>query len=123
MPDLEHFSDGWLVLEATFTSIFTCEYLIRMSVCDISGSSLWTFIRAPMNLVDLLSIMPFYIWLAFESFNIAKAFGILRAIRLVRLARVFRYSSGLQLVTVALRNSSQALWVLVFFLCIGLILF
>jgi len=66
------------------------------------------------------------VWLAMKSLKVAKALGMLRTVRLVRLFRVFklgRYSSGLQLMMVALKNSSQALWVLSFFLGIGIILF
>lgn len=51
---------------------------------------------------------------------------MLRTVRLVRLFRIFklgRYSSGMRLVAQALMNSFQALWVLVFFLWIGIFLF
>merc|ERR1711988_857569 len=61
-----------------------------------------------------------------RSLQSAKALGVLRTVRLVRLFRIFklgRYSSGLQLMAEALVKSSQALWVLSFFLCIGIVLF
>jgi len=61
-----------------------------------------------------------------RSLQMAKALGVLRTVRLVRLFRIFklgRYSSGLQLMAEALRKSSQALSVLSFFLCIGIVLF
>merc|ERR1719473_2671595 len=51
---------------------------------------------------------------------------VLRAVRLIRLFRIFklgRYSSGMQLMAEAVRNSFQALWVLCFFLAIGVVLF
>jgi hypothetical protein len=79
-----------------------------------------------MNVFDLLAIMPFYLWVAMRSLQMAKALGVLRTVRLVRLFRIFklgRYSVGLQLMAEALKNSAQALWVLSFFLCIGILLF
>ena len=55
-----------------------------------------------------------------------RGFRVLRAIRLARLFRIFklgRYSSGMSLMRIAVFNSMQALSVLGFFLCIGVILF
>lgn len=127
MPELDTVPQTvWFVVEVVCTAVFTLEYLLRLLVCDVSGRTVWRFIRAPMNLVDLFAILPFYLWLGMQHIEITKALGILRTIRLVRLFRIFklgRYSSGLQLMIVALRNSSHALWVLSFFLGIGVVLF
>jgi len=127
MPELKSVSeDVWLAIEVVCTIAFTIEYCARVAVCTVTGSTVWDFVAAPSNLVDLMAILPFYVWLAMKSLKVAKALGMLRTVRLVRLFRVFklgRYSSGLQLMMVALKNSSQALWVLSFFLGIGIILF
>jgi len=127
MPELKRVPPSvWDALEVISTVVFTFEYIARLLVCDVGGTTVWKFIRAPMNLIDLASILPFYLWLCFSHIEISKALGILRTVRLVRLFRIFklgRYSSGLQLMIVALRNSSHALWVLSFFLGIGVVLF
>merc|ERR1719253_958812 len=87
---------------------------------------MWQFVKNSMNIVDLMAILPFYLWVAMRSLSLAKALGVLRTVRLIRLFRIFKlgkYSMGLQMMAEALRNSSQALWVLGFFLCIGILLF
>jgi hypothetical protein len=127
MPELKDVPKNvWLTIEICCTAIFTIEYVTRLVVCDVSGMTRMEFIKSTMNVVDLLAILPFYIWLAMRSFSVAKALGVLRTVRLVRLFRIFklgRYSLGLQLMAEALKNSSQALWVLSFFLAIGILLF
>merc|ERR1719473_408493 len=78
-----------------------------------------------MNIFDLMAILPFYLQLFLQNSS-TQALRVLRMVRLVRLFRIFklgRYSSGMRLVAQALLNSFQALWVLVFFLWIGIFLF
>eukprot|EP00927_Polykrikos_kofoidii_P066990 TRINITY_DN6253_c0_g1_i1.p1 TRINITY_DN6253_c0_g1~~TRINITY_DN6253_c0_g1_i1.p1 ORF type:complete len:589 (-),score=81.18 TRINITY_DN6253_c0_g1_i1:140-1906(-) len=127
MPELESIPKGfWAVVETLCTVIFSIEFVCRLLVCDIDGGSVIRFLRNITNLMDLLAILPFYLWLAMQSMTWAKALGTLRVMRLIRLFRIFKlgkYSTGLQLIIVALKNSSQALWVLSFFLCISIILF
>jgi len=127
MPELKHVpEDVWMGIEVCCTIVFTIEYLARLAVCGVAGVTPWQFVKNTMNIFDLLAILPFYIWVAVRSFKLAKALGVLRIVRLVRLFRIFklgRYSVGLQLMAEALQNSSQALWVLSFFMCIGILLF
>jgi hypothetical protein len=99
---------------------------LEVRQADRSWKLVWKFVRSPMNLTDLAAILPFYLYVAVSSMSWAKALGILRCVRIVRLFRIFKlnkYSSGLQLMIIALRGSSQALWVLFFFLFIGIVLF
>lgn len=125
MPELNSVPDEfWLASEGFFTVVFMAEYIVRLLVCDVAGVSPWTFIRTPMNVVDVVAILPFFVILALN--NVGKAIGFIRAVRLVRLFRIFklgRYSTGLKMMMVALSNSGQALSVLVFFLGIGSVLF
>jgi len=85
------------------------------------------FLGTPMNLADLFAIMPFYVELCVgNSAGNTSVLRVLRAVRLVRLFRIFklgRHSKGMQVMAEALRNSMDALWVLIFFLAIGCILF
>mmetsp|Transcript_152557 Transcript_152557/g.277443 ORF Transcript_152557/g.277443 Transcript_152557/m.277443 type:complete len:599 (+) Transcript_152557:2-1798(+) len=129
MPELRHVDkDVWLGIEVCCTIVFTVEYVVRLLVCTAGPeeTTVYRFIKTPMNVCDLGAILPFYVSLLMSSLKIAKALGILRTVRLIRLFRIFklgRYSSGLQLMAQALTNSSQALWVLGFFLFIGIVLF
>jgi len=92
LPQLEHYAcckDGaflfFYVLEVTCITIFTVEYLTRLyGARDKLG-----FMTGPMNVVDLLAILPFYIELAAASLS---GLDILKMFRLVRVFRVFKLS-------------------------------
>lgn len=124
MPELNSVPDDvWFGSETFFTVVFTLEYILRLSVCDIAGGTVSRFILTPMNLVDIAAVMPFFVSLAAEGAT--EAIGFIRIVRLVRLFRVFklaRYSSGLKLMMLAMSNSVQALGVLIFFLGIGCVM-
>lgn len=133
MPKLRkipNISQIWKTLELFCTVIFTIEYFVRMSVCTVGGVTVWQFIKTPSNIFDVLAIMPFYLQAVMASTggggNSTAGLRVLRAVRLIRLFRIFklgRYSSGMQLMAQAVTNSLQALYVLLFFLMIGVILF
>jgi hypothetical protein len=84
----------------------------------------WLFAKRLMNMVDLLAILPFYVQLA-----IGGGGGGLAIFRVLRLARVFRvfklgkYSSGMQMFARVLYKSRDALYLLIFFVTIAVILF
>ena len=75
------------------------------------------------NIIDLLSIMPYFIDFFSDK---AESFSILRIIRLVRVFRIFklaRHFKGLQILAHTLKSSFNELMLLVFFIIIGVILF
>ncbi|KNC83074.1 hypothetical protein SARC_04651 [Sphaeroforma arctica JP610] len=91
------------ILDTVVTVIFTLDYLIRL-VCVRDWAHLKSFLTDGMNIVDVLSILPYYIG---ELFNIVDVLSILpyyivlvpihpgnlqplRALRVIRLVRVFR---------------------------------
>lgn len=129
---------AFLVIEIVSVTIFTIEYVCRLSSCPKPAA----FFVAPLNLVDLLAILPFYLSFALGKGKIdpfgcrddldmdGNAFdpsavegedsgipnlGFLRVIRLVRIFRVFkfgRYSLGLQMFVGCLKASTQPLGIL-----------
>jgi hypothetical protein len=127
MPELKHVDKNvWLAIEIVCTAVFTVEYITRLLVCSVTGKTGWQFVKETTNVFDLMAVLPFYLWVAMRSLQVAKALGVLRIVRMVRLLRIFklgRYFVGLQLMMEAMKNSSQALWVLSFFLCISILLF
>lgn len=78
------------------------------------------FIKSPMNVVDLLAILPFYMELFFS-----KGGGGLAVLRVLRLARIFRifklgkYNAGMQMIGRVIAKSLDAFYILVFFVLIG----
>ena len=53
------------VLDTVTMVFFTLEYLVRL----ICSPRTWAFFKKPMNLVDLLAILPFYLSLALENLD------------------------------------------------------
>eukprot|EP00397_Hematodinium_sp_SG-2012_P035669 GEMP01038393.1.p1 GENE.GEMP01038393.1~~GEMP01038393.1.p1 ORF type:complete len:422 (+),score=51.76 GEMP01038393.1:104-1369(+) len=116
----------WTTMEIFSTFVFTVEYVLRFWTSPVIGNmTYWDFFISPMNMLDFLAIMPWYMEAALKSADI-KGLRVLRTVRLIRLFRVFklgRYNRGMVLMTSAVQNSVQALTILLFFLCIGVILF
>lgn len=86
------------------------------------------------QIIDLVAIMPYFITVCTSmwadedqaSSQAGMSLAILRVIRLVRVFRIFklsRHSKGLQILGRTLRASMRELGLLIFFLCIGILLF
>mmetsp|Transcript_25102 Transcript_25102/g.87562 ORF Transcript_25102/g.87562 Transcript_25102/m.87562 type:complete len:602 (-) Transcript_25102:418-2223(-) len=87
-------------------------------------AKMWTFVISPMNLVDLLAILPFYVEEIVGSGS--SELAIVRILRLARVFRVFKlgkYHSGLNLIGRVLYTSADALYLLLFFTFLGMVLF
>jgi voltage-gated potassium channel len=108
------FEFGWLfrAVESTSLVIFTIEYVVRLWVSvehpRARGKPAWLarllYAVTPAALIDLVAIAPFFI----EAFTDTH----LRVVVLVRLLRLFklgRYSTGFQSLAEALRRERQAL--------------
>lgn len=120
--------------------LFSLEYLIRICLVGFAPPNdestyrkVFSFFVHPMNLIDLLAILPYYVELVAASRSSsdtsgggADAFSVLRILRVARVFRVFKlgkYSSGLQMFARVLLDSVSALMLLMFFLLIAVILF
>lgn len=120
--------EAFMIMEMLCTLVFSFEYGIRLFVCNEGGLSKCQFVLAPMNIVDLLAVTPFYVDVVMGLVGTAdspalKAFRVVRLVRVFRILKLGRYASGMILMATALRNSSQAISVLVFLLCMGVVLF
>eukprot|EP01062_Namystynia_karyoxenos_P047567 TRINITY_DN3594_c0_g3_i1.p1 TRINITY_DN3594_c0_g3~~TRINITY_DN3594_c0_g3_i1.p1 ORF type:complete len:623 (+),score=218.84 TRINITY_DN3594_c0_g3_i1:71-1939(+) len=119
--------DNWALfgIEAFCIVVFSLEFGIKFALTPDRRE----FCQSLFNVIDLASILPFYIDLFVTRIGGAEShLDSLVFLRVVRLARVFRvfklgkYSTGLQLVIYALRQSGEALSLLAFLLGIGLVL-
>lgn len=128
-------------LEQVAVGIFSVEYLVRLcavanspwaailpkapsSAPDTPLAKVWAFMCRPMNIVDLLAILPFYVEMLLQ--DTARGLTVLRVLRLFRIFRVFRmarYEEGMRLFARVMAKSSEALILLVYFLLIAVILF
>jgi len=85
-------SSGWQrafgVFEALSVIIFTVEYLVRVA----STRPRLSYVRSFMGVIDVLSVLPFYLSLGFDLRSI-RVFRLLRVLRIFKLAR---YSAAVQ---------------------------
>jgi hypothetical protein len=109
------------VSEKLCISIFTFEYGTRL----LTTPDLRAFFVSPMNAVDLVAIVPFYVQMSLGGANIAQT-RIVRIVRIVRVLRIIKLArrfDRIQVVTSALSQSRDMLWLLVFLVIICLICF
>ena len=76
-----------------------------------------------MAIIDILSFVPSYLEFVFYLFEgrseIVEQFAIFKVMRLFRLLRLFRYSAKMQLLFIAVRNSTEVLIAIFFFLLLA----
>merc|ERR1719487_1377671 len=77
------------------------------------------FILAPSNLVDLIAILPWYIATITET---GSSFAVLRAVRLTRVFKLTKYNEVLQITEKVMKNSLEPLYVLCFYLTLGIVI-
>jgi len=126
LPQLMHYpcckDDAFLffyVLEVGCIGIFTVEYGLRL----YGARAKFEFMRGPMNVVDLLAILPFYLELVLSG---ASGLDILKMFRLVRVFRVFKLSKhnkDIETCFGALYESRAIFGLMLFLLCILCIVF
>jgi len=86
VPELSDHEDLWFVIELVVTLCFTIEYIGKV----IFVRNRILYILKPMNVLDFLAIVPFYITEAMGEGDgpIASISGVLRALRLTRIAKI-----------------------------------
>jgi hypothetical protein len=85
----------FFVMESCCIGWFTIEYLMRMYAAP---GNRWKWARQPMNAVDFIAIVPYYISLGLDGGG-ASSIAVIRVLRLTRVTRLFkisRHSQGLQ---------------------------
>lgn len=100
----------WKVIDIGSFILFFSEYIIRLAVCNaFDEMTRCQFLKAPMNVVDCMSLVPVFL---FEDVQSLKPLKVFRAVRLVRIFRIFkisRYMSGVKVMTKAVLASGKTL--------------
>lgn len=113
------------IFEIFSITIFTIEYLLRLSTCTVDkkykklivGRIL--YILTPFAIIDLIAILPFYL-----PMIIPFDLRFLRAIRLFRIFRILkigRYSESLKTLSNALKSKKEQLMIALFVVLILLV--
>ena len=104
-----HRSNGtvFFAIDAVCSIIFTIEYGLRLASCP-SPPGYGHFFIAPLNVVDLLSFLPFYIELMIDSSDSDGAATVLRALRLLRVFRLVKLSRYIDLMGLLLLTMSKS---------------
>jgi len=112
-------------LEIFVISVFTADYVIRFAT---SGRRWYKWIVLPLNIIDILAILPFYIQLFIELSGSKVAVGklavvrVLRLLRVVRILKLAKHFTIFPLVLDALKNSISGIGLLGFLIMLLLIL-
>jgi voltage-gated potassium channel len=113
VPEIDLAYGPWLAnFERLSVSIFTVEYLLRVwtavEVPFLARMSplraRWIYMTRPLQIVDLLAILPFYLG-TFAGLDLR----VLRAFRLLRLLKLTRYSPAVHTLARVLWNERRAL--------------
>lgn len=110
------------IVEACNIAWFTFELLVRFIVSPEKRN----FFLRPLNVIDLIAIVPFYISQFIASSSIGTPLYILRVLRLSRVFRVMkssRYISTMKVLGKTVRASIGDLWTMCFLNIIGTVLF
>jgi len=122
---LVHFQDEFFLFEAFSVTIFTIEYLARIwSAIELKSVDKkrpvvgrLKYMLSPLVLIDLLSILPFYLSIFF-----ALDLRFLRVLRLLRIFKLTRYSGAMTTMLSVLHEEMSALSAAAFILFILLVL-
>jgi potassium voltage-gated channel Shab-related subfamily B member 1 len=105
---------------------FTFEYIIRFW----SSPSKLKFMKAPLNIIDLISILPFFVLKLFNDpsreghfTDARRVLTLFRVLRIMRIFKLARHSTGLQSLGYTLKKSYKELGLLMMFLSIAVLLF
>lgn len=106
---LDPIRDFYLAFEVFAVAVFTVEYLLRVATATTDKRyerpilGRLRFITTPLAMIDLLSILPFY--LPFIGVNLT----FMRVLRLVRVLKLGRYSNAFRTLRVVLRDKRHDL--------------
>ncbi|XP_078480801.1 LOW QUALITY PROTEIN: voltage-gated potassium channel regulatory subunit KCNG2-like, partial [Lampetra planeri] len=122
------------VLETVCVAWFSLEFLLRF----IQTQSKCMFLRTPLNVIDVVAILPNYITLIVDSLSVGgKPAGsgnnylekvglvlrVLRALRIFYVMRLARHSLGLQTLGLTVRLCTREFGLLLLFLCVAMALY
>ncbi|XP_061076512.1 potassium voltage-gated channel subfamily G member 1-like [Conger conger] len=113
------------IVETVCVAWFSLEFTLRF----IQDRRKLAFLRRPLNLIDVLAILPYYVTLLVDSSGssyldkVGLVLRVLRALRILYVMRLARHSLGLQTLGLTARRCTREFGLLLLFLCVATALF
>uniref|UniRef100_A0A4W3IDX1 Potassium voltage-gated channel, subfamily G, member 2 n=1 Tax=Callorhinchus milii TaxID=7868 RepID=A0A4W3IDX1_CALMI len=122
------------ILETICVAWFSLEFMLRF----IQTPSKCAFLRNPLNIIDIMAILPYYISLIVDAVSadekpsgsgnmdlekVGLVLRVLRALRILYVMRLVRHSLGLQTLGLTVRRCTREFGLLLLFLCVAMALF
>lgn len=105
-------------LEWIISIFFTIEYILRIMVVKNKRKFILSFI----GLIDLLSIIPFYLSLIFPITKFFMTIRLLRLLRVFRVFNLFNYMRDAHFIIQSLKKSSRKIYIFLLFIVIVVVL-
>lgn len=134
VPEFRHIDgvhSALACLEWICIIFFSVEFALRM----VAAPRPWRFLGNPLNMIDIASILPFYVILAFEGLdekdtgdtqglvNIGQVVQVLRLMRAFRVLKLARHSEGLRAFGETLIHCHREVGLLILFITVGMSFF
>ncbi|KAG7482680.1 potassium voltage-gated channel subfamily G member 4-like [Solea senegalensis] len=124
------------VVESICVAWFTLEFLLRF----VNAQSKLAFVREPLNVIDAIAILPYYVSLVIDVRDqsqedvvlgagrgyldkLSLILRLLRALRILYVMRLARHSLGLQTLGLTMKRSMREFGLLLLFVCVAVTLF
>jgi len=107
-------------------TVFTIEYFLRVWISVENpkyGHNRWAYVFSGMAIIDLLSILPFYIDLFVPAMTLdLRELRIIRLFRLLRMLKIARYLKALTIMQAVFRERKEQIYVSVMFILFLLVI-
>ncbi|KAM5157881.1 potassium voltage-gated channel subfamily V member 1 [Mantella aurantiaca] len=114
-------------LEYVCIAWFTAEFSLRF----LCVKDKWRFMTGVINIIDMVSVLPFYITLLVEGCfgesteleNVGRIVQVLRLLRSLRMLKLGRHSTGLKSLGLTIAQCYEEVGLLLLFLSVGISIF
>ena len=115
------------IIDSVCVALFTLEFTLKL-ICAPKKSH---FCQNPLNIIDLLAILPYFIQLIVENMQVKEryketmvdALYIIQIFRMIRIFKILRHFKGLQIFVHTIKHSWKEMVLLLVFMATGMVLF